>query len=92
MLLSELNDLEEQRKRMVEQAHARGESAKQLDDEFIDAIDQGMPPAGGLGIGVDPRHHPIPRSPRQSGLSVKIMKQQARPTEKSAAIFIPTDQ
>jgi lysyl-tRNA synthetase class 2 len=53
---SELNDPEEQRKRMVEQleqAHARGETAKQLDDEFLDAIDQGMPPAGGLGIGVD---------------------------------------
>ena len=53
---SELNDPEEQRARMVEQleqAHARGEKAKQLDDEFLDAIDQGMPPAGGLGIGVD---------------------------------------
>ncbi|MCY0148430.1 lysine--tRNA ligase [Hoeflea sp. G2-23] len=53
---SELNDPEEQRKRMVEQleqAHARGELEKQLDDEFLDAIDQGMPPAGGLGIGVD---------------------------------------
>ena len=53
---SELNDPEEQRKRMVEQleqAHARGEIEKQLDEEFLDAIDQGMPPAGGLGIGVD---------------------------------------
>ncbi|MCY0096656.1 lysine--tRNA ligase [Hoeflea ulvae] len=53
---SELNDPEEQRKRMVEQleqAHARGEMEKQLDEEFLDAIDQGMPPAGGLGIGVD---------------------------------------
>jgi len=53
---SELNDPEEQRKRMVEQleqAHARGEKDKQLDDEFLDAIDQGMPPAGGLGVGVD---------------------------------------
>jgi len=53
---SELNDPVEQRNRMVEQleqAHARGELAKQLDDEFLDAIDQGMPPAGGLGIGVD---------------------------------------
>jgi lysyl-tRNA synthetase class 2 len=53
---SELNDPEEQRARMVEQldqAHARGEKEKQLDDEFLDVIDQGMPPAGGLGIGVD---------------------------------------
>ncbi len=53
---SELNDPEEQRARMVEQleqAHARGETTKQLDEEFLEAIDQGMPPAGGLGIGVD---------------------------------------
>ena len=53
---SELNDPVEQRARMVEQleqAHARGEKEKQLDEEFLDAIDQGMPPAGGLGIGVD---------------------------------------
>ena len=53
---SELNDPEEQRARMVEQleqAHVRGEKEKQLDEEFLDAIDQGMPPAGGLGIGVD---------------------------------------
>jgi lysyl-tRNA synthetase class 2 len=53
---SELNDPVEQRARMVEQlhqAHARGEKEKQLDEEFLDAMDQGMPPAGGLGIGVD---------------------------------------
>ena len=53
---SELNDPVEQRARMVDQlsqAHQRGEKDKQLDDEFLDAMDQGMPPAGGLGIGVD---------------------------------------
>ncbi len=53
---SELNDPVEQRARMVDQltqAHSRGEKDKQLDDEFLDAMDQGMPPAGGLGIGVD---------------------------------------
>ncbi|MGH0355982.1 lysine--tRNA ligase [Sinorhizobium meliloti] len=53
---SELNDPVEQRARMVEQmeqAHARGEKEKTLDEDFLDAMDQGMPPAGGLGIGVD---------------------------------------
>jgi lysyl-tRNA synthetase class 2 len=53
---SELNDPEEQRARMVEQltqAHARGEKEKALDEDFLDAMDQGMPPAGGLGVGVD---------------------------------------
>lgn len=53
---SELNDPIEQRARMVEQleqAHARGETEKQLDEDFLNAMDHGMPPAGGLGIGVD---------------------------------------
>ncbi|MFA7415628.1 MAG: lysine--tRNA ligase [Rhizobium sp.] len=53
---SELNDPVEQRARMVEQltqAHERGETDKELDEDFLEAMDQGMPPAGGLGIGVD---------------------------------------
>ncbi len=53
---SELNDPEEQRARMVEQmaqAHERGEKDKTLDEDFLEAMDHGMPPAGGLGIGVD---------------------------------------
>jgi len=53
---SELNDPVEQRNRMVEQlkqAHERGETEKELDEDFLEAMDQGMPPAGGLGIGVD---------------------------------------
>ncbi len=53
---SELNDPVEQRRRMVEQleqAHARGELEKKLDDDFLNAMDHGMPPAGGLGIGID---------------------------------------
>lgn len=53
---SELNDPVEQRARMVEQrdqAHARGETSRALDEDFLAAIEQGMPPTGGLGIGVD---------------------------------------
>jgi lysyl-tRNA synthetase class 2 len=53
---SELNDPVEQRARMVDQlqqAHARGELQKELDEDFLNAMDHGMPPAGGLGIGVD---------------------------------------
>lgn len=53
---SELNDPVDQRQRMVdqvEQAHARGESQRALDEEFLTAMDQGMPPTGGLGIGID---------------------------------------
>ncbi len=53
---SELNDPVEQRRRMVEQveqAHARGEKERVLDEDFLEAMDHGMPPAGGLGIGID---------------------------------------
>lgn len=53
---SELNDPIEQRARMEEQmhqAHARGEISREVDEEFLAAIEQGMPPTGGLGIGVD---------------------------------------
>lgn len=53
---SELNDPVEQRRRMteqVEQAHARGETARSLDTDFLEAMEQGMPTAGGLGIGID---------------------------------------
>lgn len=53
---TELNDPELQRKLLVEQAEARDkgdEEASPLDEEFIEAICQGMPPTGGVGIGID---------------------------------------
>lgn len=53
---TELNDPELQRTLLEEQALKRAagdEEASPLDEEFIESICQGMPPAGGLGIGVD---------------------------------------
>lgn len=53
---SELNDPETQRNLLEAQAQRRDagdEEASPLDEEFIEAICQGMPPAGGLGIGID---------------------------------------
>lgn len=53
---TELNDPELQRKLLVEQAQKKAsgdEEACPLDEEFIESICQGMPPAGGLGMGVD---------------------------------------
>ncbi len=47
---SELNDPLEQRKRFEEQA---GEDVQKVDEEFLEAMEHGMPPAGGMGIGVD---------------------------------------
>ncbi len=51
---TELNDPIEQRTRMEEQSSARhGAEATPVDEDFLLALEHGMPPAGGLGIGVD---------------------------------------
>jgi lysyl-tRNA synthetase, class II len=53
---SELNDPEIQRNLLEKQATRReagDEEASPLDEEFIEAICQGMPPTGGIGIGID---------------------------------------
>jgi lysyl-tRNA synthetase, class II len=53
---SELNDPEEQYERFMEQAQARergDEEAMVLDEDYIRALSYGMPPAAGIGIGID---------------------------------------
>ena len=47
---SELNDPVTQRRRLLEQA---GEETQKIDEEFLLALEHGMPPAGGIGIGID---------------------------------------
>ncbi|HVF70498.1 MAG TPA: lysine--tRNA ligase [Chthoniobacterales bacterium] len=47
---SELNDPVVQRQRLLEQA---GEETQKLDEEFLLALEHGMPPAGGFGLGID---------------------------------------
>jgi lysyl-tRNA synthetase, class II len=47
---SELNDPVVQRQRLVEQA---GAETQKLDEDFLQALEQGMPPAGGMGLGID---------------------------------------
>ena len=53
---TELNDPIDQRERFEEQARlkiAGDEEAHPMDEEFLRAVEHGMPPAGGMGMGVD---------------------------------------
>jgi len=53
---SELNDPEDQRRRFEAQLKERergDEEAHQMDEDYIRALSYGMPPAGGVGIGMD---------------------------------------
>lgn len=52
---SELNDPEEQLARLQEQESQRGtdEEAHPMDKDFMHAIDTGMPPTGGVGLGIE---------------------------------------
>jgi lysyl-tRNA synthetase, class II len=52
---SELNDPDEQRARFLEQARAReaGDTdAQPIDEDFVMALEHGMPPCGGMGMGI----------------------------------------
>jgi len=47
---TELNDPDAQRQRLLEQA---GAETQKIDEEFLRALEHGMPPAGGFGLGID---------------------------------------
>jgi lysyl-tRNA synthetase class 2 len=53
---SELNDPDDQRRRFEQQLQERergDEEAHQMDEDYIRALSYGMPPAGGVGVGID---------------------------------------
>ena len=53
---TELNDPAEQRQRFLEQQkehHTKSEITETIDEDYLLALEYGMPPAGGLGVGID---------------------------------------
>ena len=53
---SELNDPIDQKQRMQKQVdakRAKGNNEARIDEDFINALEYGLPPTGGLGLGLD---------------------------------------
>jgi lysyl-tRNA synthetase class 2 len=53
---TELNDPIDQKERFLAQLKAKelgDEEASEMDEDFIEALEYGMPPAGGIGMGID---------------------------------------
>ncbi len=77
---SELNDPAVQRQRLMEQKEIIGEN-KEVDEDFLTALEYAMPPAGGLGIGFD---RLVMLLTNQNSIRDVILFPQLRPEKKTA--------
>ncbi len=82
---TELNDPIDQRERFLEQVRER-EAGAALDEDFLEALEYGMPPAGGIGIGLDRFLMVLSNSPSIRDVIAFPILRPKTPTEASSEI------